>query len=114
MSSLICLIVGLLVGSLTMFIGYNAAIQDKDNIIDDLYKGIDIHNKRELRLIFINQSIKDYVKEQKTILREHYKDAKVDSATNEEIVAAGNYAAYAAIENKIRLLEDEADKLQNK
>lgn len=114
MSSIICLIVGLIVGALTIFIGYNAVIQDKDDIIDDLYKGIDIHNKRELRLIFINQSIKDYVKEQKTILREHYKDAKVGSATNEEIVAAGNYAAYAAIENKIKLLETEADKLQNK
>ena len=97
-----------------MYIGFNDVIKEKDDIIDDLHKAVDIHNKRELRLIFINQSTKDYVKEQKTILREHYKDAKVGSATNEEIVAAGNYAAYAAIENKIRLLEEEADRLQNK
>ena len=33
MSSFICLIVGLIFGALAMFIGYNAALQDKDNII---------------------------------------------------------------------------------
>lgn len=97
-----------------MYIGFNDVIKEKDDIIDDLHKAVDIHNKRELRLIFINQSTKDYVKQQKNILRDNYKDVKLKSATNEEIVAAGHYAAYAAIENKIRLLEEEADRLQNK
>lgn len=114
MISFICIIAGIIIGSLLMYIGFNDVIKEKDDIIDDLHKAVDIHNKRELRLIFINQSTKDYVKQQKNILRDNYKDVKLKSATNEEIVAAGHYAAYAAIENKIRLLEEEADRLQNK
>lgn len=114
MISFICIIAGIIIGSLLMYIGFNDVIKEKDDIIDDLHKAVDIHNKRELRLIFINQSTKDYVKQQKNILRDNYKDVKLKSATNEEIVAAGHYAAYAAVENKIRLLEEEADRLQNK
>ena len=112
MSSFIFLIIGLVFGSLTMFIGYNAALKDKDDIIDDLYKGIDIHNKREVRLIFINQSIKEYVKDMQKITKDKYGNATVKDATQEEVLAAGYYTAFKDVEIKIKDLEEEADRLQ--
>lgn len=54
MSSIICLLLGLILGSGLCYLAFNQVLTSKDDIIDDYKKGIEIHNQRELKLIYIN------------------------------------------------------------
>lgn len=69
MSSIICLLLGLILGSGLCYLAFNQVLTAKDDIIEDYKKGIELHNQRELKLIYINQSTKDYVKQQQDILK---------------------------------------------
>ena len=81
-------------------------------MIDDYKEGIEIHNKRELRLIFINQSTKDYVKQQQNIIKSNY--GKNEKPTTDDTIAAGYYSALKDVEKTITQLEKNAEELITK
>lgn len=109
MSSIICLIVGMLLGAIITYIAYHDILKSKDTLIEDYKKGIDIHNKRELRLIYITQSIKDYVKRQQNIIKSTY--GKNEKPTTDDTIAAGYYTAFKDIEKTITQFEKSADEI---
>lgn len=112
MSSIICLLLGLILGSGLCYLAFNQVLTSKDDIIDDYKKGIEIHNQRELKLIYINQSTKDYVKQQQDILKTV--PIKVKKITDEASLQAGRYMALKDIEKTIIQLEKNSESLVNK
>lgn len=112
MSSIICLLLGLILGSGLCYLAFNQVLTSKDDIIDDYKKGIEIHNQRELKLIYINQSTKDYVKQQQDILKTV--PIKVKEITDEASLQAGKYMALKDIEKTIIQLEKNSESLVNK
>lgn len=112
MSSIICLLLGLILGSGLCYLAFNQVLTSKDDIIEDYKKGIEIHNQRELKLIYINQSTKDYVKQQQDILKTV--PIKVKEATDEASLQAGRYMALKDIEKTIIQLEKNSESLVNK
>lgn len=94
-------ILGLIIGILVTYCLIAPDSEAKDILIEDYKKGIDIHNKREIRLIFINQSTKDYVRQQLDILKKKT-EFKNES---EETIAAIRYIAFKDIERVINHLE---------
>lgn len=112
MSSIICLLLGLILGSGLCYLVFNQVLTSKDDIIDDYKKGIEIHNQRELKLIYINQSTKDYVKQQQDILKTV--PIKVKKITDEASLQAGRYMALKDIEKTIIQLEKNSESLVNK
>lgn len=115
MSNIICLVFGILIGSIIVYIAYHDTLKSKDDLIDDYKKGIEIHNKRELRLIFINQSTKDYVKQQQNILKSHYSGSNnIPTDTTDQALTAGYYTAFKDIERKITQLEKNSEDLITK
>lgn len=111
MSSIICLLLGLILGSGLCYLAFNQVLTAKDDIIEDYKEGIEIHNQRELKLIYINQSTKDYVKQQdilKTV------PIKVKEVTEEASLQAGRYMALKDIEKTIIQLEKNSESLVNK
>lgn len=112
MSSIICLLLGLILGSGLCYLAFNQVLTSKDDIIEDYKKGIEIHNQRELKLIYINQSTKDYVKQQQDILKTV--PIKVKKVTDEASLQAGRYMALKDIEKTIIQLEKNSESLVNK
>ena len=104
---LLLIMFGVIIGMSIMFFIYNSLLVYKNQVIEDYKKGIDIHNKRELRLIYINQSTKDYVKEQQKILR----NKTSDDLTKENYLMAGKYWGFKDTEAAIHLFEKKADEL---
>lgn len=90
MSSIICLLLGLILGSGLCYLAFNQVLTAKDDIIEDYKKGIELHNQRELKLIYINQS------------------------TKEASLQAGRYMALKDIEKTIIQLEKNSESLVNK
>lgn len=113
MSNIICLLLGIILGSIITYIAYHDTLKSKDTLIDDYRKGIDAHNKRELKLIFINQSTKDYVKQQLNSTRENYSQEK-DVNKTDNFIAAGYYTALKDVEKTITQLEKNAEELITK
>lgn len=109
MSSIICLIAGMLLGAIITYIAYHDTLKSKDTLIEDYKTGIDIHNKRELRLIYINQSTKDYVKRQQNIIKSNY--GKNEKTTTDDIIATGYYTAFKDMEKTITQFEKSADEV---
>ena len=112
MSNIICLIFGVLIGAIIVYVAYHDTLKSKDTLIDDYKEGIEIHNKRELRLIFINQSTKDYVKKQQNIIKSNY--GKNEKPTTDDTIAAGYYSALKDVEKTITQLEKNAEELITK
>lgn len=112
MSNIICLVFGVLIGSIIVYIAYHDTLKSKDTLIDDYKEGIEIHNNRELRLIFINQSTKDYVKKQQNIIKSNY--GKNEKPTTDDTIAAGYYSALKDVEKTITQLEKNAEELITK
>lgn len=112
MSSIICLLLGLILGSGLCYLAFNQVLTAKDDIIEDYKKGIELHNQRELKLIYINQSTKDYVKQQQDILKTV--PIKVKEGTEEASLQAGRYMALKDIEKTIIQLEKNSESLVNK
>lgn len=112
MSSIICLLLGLILGSGLCYLAFNQVLTAKDDIIEDYKKGIELHNQRELKLIYINQSTKDYVKQQQDILKTV--PIKVKENTDEASLQAGRYMALKDIEKTIIQLEKNSESLVNK
>ena len=112
MSSIICLLLGLILGSGLCYLAFNQVLTAKDDIIEDYKKGIELHNQRELKLIYINQSTKDYVKQQQDILKTV--PIKVKEITDEAGLQAGRYMALKDIEKTIIQLEKNSESLVNK
>ena len=112
MSSIICLLLGLILGSGLCYLAFNQVLTSKDDIIDDYKKGIEIHNQRELKLIYINQSTKDYVKQQQDILK--IVPIKVEEITDVASLQAGRYMALKDIEKAIIQLEKNSESLVDK
>ena len=112
MSNIICLIFGVIIGAIIVYIAYHDTLKSKDTLIDDYKEGIEIHNKRELRLIFINQSTKDYVKKQQNIIKSNY--GKNEKPTTDDTIAAGYYSALKDVEKTITQLEKNAEDLITK
>lgn len=112
MSNIICLIFGVIIGAIIVYIAYHDTLKSKDTLIDDYKEGIEIHNKRELRLIFINQSTKDYVKKQQNIIKSNY--GKNEKPTTDDTIAAGYYSALKDVEKTITQLEKNAEELITK
>lgn len=112
MSSIICLLLGLILGSGLCYLAFNQVLTAKDDIIEDYKKGIELHNQRELKLIYINQSTKDYVKQQQDILKTV--PIKGKEITDEAILQAGRYMALKDIEKTIIQLEKNSESLVNK
>ena len=94
-------ILGLIIGILVTYCLIAPDSEAKDILIEDYKKGIDIHNKREIRLIFTNQSTKDYVRQQLDILKKKT-EFKNES---EETIAAIRYISFKDIEKTINHLE---------
>ena len=109
MSNIICLIFGVIIGAIIVYVAYHDTLKSKDTLIDDYKEGIEIHNKRELRLIFINQSTKDYVKKQQNIIKSNY--GKNEKPTTDDTIAAGYYSALKDVEKTITQLEKNAEEL---
>lgn len=112
MSSIICLLLGLILGSGLCYLAFNQVLTSKDDIIEDYKKGIELHNQRELKLIYINQSTKDYVKQQQDILKTV--PIKVKEITDEASLQADRYMALKDIEKTIIQLEKNSESLVNK
>ena len=112
MSSIICLLLGLILGSGLCYLAFNQVLTAKDDIIEDYKKGIELHNQRELKLIYINQSTKDYVKQQQDILKTV--PIKVKEVIEEASLQAGRYMALKDIEKTIIQLEKNSESLVNK
>lgn len=112
MSNIICLIFGVIIGAIIVYVAYHDTLKSKDTLIDDYKEGIEIHNKRELRLIFINQSTKDYVKKQQNIIKSNY--GKNEKPTTDDTIAAGYYSALKDVEKTITQLEKNAEELITK
>lgn len=112
MSSIICLLLGLILGSGLCYLAFNQVLTAKDDIIEDYKKGIELHNQRELKLIYINQSTKDYVKQQQDILKTV--PIKVKEITDEASLQASRYMALKDIEKTIIQLEKNSESLVNK
>lgn len=112
MSSIICLLLGLILGSGLCYLAFNQVLTAKDDIIEDYKKGIELHNQRELKLIYINQSTKDYVKQQQDILKTV--PIKVKEITDEASLQTGRYMALKDIEKTIIQLEKNSESLVNK
>lgn len=112
MSSIICLLLGLILGSGLCYLAFNQVLTAKDDIIEDYKEGIEIHNQRELKLIYINQSTKDYVKQQQDILKTV--PIKVKEVPEEASLQAGRYMALKDIEKTIIQLEKNSESLVNK
>lgn len=108
MSNIIYLLFGIIFGTIITYIAYYDTLKSKDTLIDDYKTGINIHNKRELRLTFINQSTKDYVKQQLNILKEHEADLKT---VEDKTLAAARYVAFKDIEKIINHLEKNSEDL---
>lgn len=88
-------------------------IQKQNDLLNDYKKGIDIHNKRELRLIFINQSTKDYVKQRLNITKEkHQSEAEPNKI--DDYITVGYYTALKDVERTITQLEKNAEDLITK
>ena len=113
MSNIICLLLGIIFGSIITYIAYHDVLKSKDDLIDDYRKGIKIHNNRELRLVFVNQSIKDYVKQKIKSTREKYSQEKEANKTD-DYIAAGYYTALKDVEKTITQLEKNAEELITK
>lgn len=112
MSSIICLLLGLILGSGLCYLAFNQVLTAKDDIIEDYKKGIELHNQRELKLIYINQSTKDYVKQQQDILKTV--PIKVKEITDEASLQADRYMTLKDIEKTIIQLEKNSESLVNK
>lgn len=112
MSSIICLLLGLILGSGLCYLAFNQVLTAKDDIIEDYKKGIELHNQRELKLIYINQSTKDYVKQQQDILKTV--PIKVKEIADEASLQAGRYMTLKDIEKTIIQLEKNSESLVNK
>lgn len=112
MSSIICLLLGLILGSGLCYLAFNQVLTAKDDIIEDYKEGIEIHNQRELKLIYINQSTKDYVKQQQNIIKSNY--GKNEKPTTDDTIAAGYYSALKDVEKTIAQLEKNAEELITK
>mgnify|MGYP004542801659 CR=1 FL=1 len=112
MSSIICLLFGLILGFGLYYLAFNQVLIYKDKIIEDYKKGIEIHNQIELKLTYINQSTKDYVKKQQDILKAI--PIKVKEITDEASLQAGRYMALKEIERTIIQLEKNSESLVNK
>ena len=112
MSSIICLLLGLILGSGLCYLAFNQVLTAKDDIIEDYKKGIELHNQRELKLIYINQSTKDYVKQQQDILKTV--PIKVKEITDEASLQAVRYMTLKDIEKTIIQLEKNSESLVNK
>ena len=112
MSNISCLIFGGIIGAIIVYVAYHDTLKSKDTLIDDYKEGIEIHNKRELRLIFINQSTKDYVKKQQNIIKSNY--GKNEKPTTDDTIAAGYYSALKDVEKTITQLEKNAEELITK
>lgn len=109
MSSIICLLLGLILGSGLCYLAFNQVLTAKDDIIEDYKKGIELHNQRELKLIYINQSTKDYVKQQQDILKTV--PIKVKEITDEASLQAGRYMTLKDIEKNYYSIRKELRKL---
>lgn len=99
---------GIVIGLSISYLIYNELLVYKNLVIDDYKKGIKIHNYRELRLIFISQSTKDYVKQQQDILK---KSKCSNICTNEDYIKVGKYWAYKDIEAAIKQFEKNSEDL---
>ena len=108
MSNIICLVFGILFGSIITYIAYHDTLKSKDTLIEDY----NAHNYREVRLIFINQSIKDYVKQQQNIIKSNY--GKNEKPTTDDTIAAGYYSALKDVEKTITQLEKNSEGLITK
>lgn len=108
---LLVLFVGIVLGAIISYILFNLELSDKEDLIEDYKKGIKEHNYREVRLVFITQSTKDYVKQQLNIFREHEKDLITD---DDKIIAAARYTAFKDIEKTINHLEKNSENLVKK
>ncbi len=105
MSSFVCIVVGIIIGAIICYVAFHNSLKLKNEIIEDYKKGINIHNKRELRLIFINTSIKDYVKQQLEMIKK-----QTDTNNKEEAsLAAARYIAFKDIEKTINHLEKNSE-----
>lgn len=113
MSSIICLLLGLILGSGLCYLAFNQVLTAKDDIIEDYKKGIELHNQRELKLIYINQSTKDYVKQQLDITRKKHQ-SEAEPNKMDDYIAAGYYTALKDIERTITQLEKNSESLVNK
>lgn len=103
--SIIYLAIGFLLGFIVCSLSAVDLINSKNETIDDLKKSVELHNQRELRLVYINQSIKRYVKQKQTILKSV--PIMVSKVTDEDSVQAGKYMALKDLEKTINQLEKE-------
>ena len=104
---LLLIMFGIIIGISIMFFIYNLLLIYSNKLFEDYKKGIDIHIKRELRLIYINQSIKDYVKDQQKMLR----NKTSDDLIKENYLMAGKYWGFKDTEAAIHLFEKKANEL---
>ncbi len=109
MSNILLTLLGTLIGVVITSFVFNQVLKQKNELIADYKKGIDIHNKRELRLIFITKSTKDYIKQQQNILKK--KPILTNSINPEELCIAGKYIAFKDIEHIINQLEKNSESL---
>lgn len=105
MSSLVCLLIGCFVGNILTTLTYYNVLSNKDKIIKDLNKSVKFHQQRELKIIYINQLLKEHINKRLFQLK-NKKDTK--TLTEEKIIIT-QYIVFKELEKLIIQLEKETE-----
>lgn len=101
--SVISLLIGLLIGLVVMDIGYNQKINSMKTYIVEQKKIINKKDKSLVETIYILQSIKRFIKNEKKFIK-NLKPVPVSTLEDESIIA-GKYISLINIQNEISRLE---------
>ena len=113
MNTIIVLCLGILIGFIFSSLFLIQVINSQYQITKYYKEANKKHNYRELRLLFINQSIKDYVTEQQNIIKK-YSIKNLDDIGGEDYFFTGRYIAFKDIEKTITQLEKNSEDLCKK
>ena len=105
------IVIGIIIGWLISYISSYKTIHSQKDLLKDYQESINRHIKSETRLVYINQSIKNYIKEKKDHLR---KSAFRLILQEEDTTVPGQYMAFKDIDKNMNKFEQSADKIMSK
>lgn len=105
MSSLVYLLIGCFIGYILTSLNYYNILSNKDKIIKDLNKSVKFHQQRELKIIYINQLLKEHINKRLLQLKNK---KKIKTVTEEKIIIT-QYFVFKELEKLIIQLEKETE-----
>ena len=111
--TVLCLgiVIGIIMGWLISYISSYKTIKAQQDLLKDYQESINRHIKSETRLVYINQSIKNYIKEKRNYLK---KSAFRLILQEEDTTVPGQYMAFKDIDKNINKFEQSADEVMSK